>query len=287
MSKRRSMIVRGHRLVSMRRQCELLRVNRSTVYYESRLDDSDAVRLMRLIDEQHLKTPFFGSRQMAHWLSERAGYAINRKRVQRLMQIMELRAIAPRPSTSKRNPQHKTYPYLLRGVEVLRANHVWAADITYVPMARGFAYLMAIIDWHTRMVLAWRLSNALDVSFCIEALDEAIARWGTPDIFNTDQGTQFTSEAWIDRLKTSGIEISMDGRGRCLDNVFVERLWRTVKYEEVHLRAYEDLHDAREHLRRYFAFYNDERPHAAHGGWTPSAAYEDSLRQQHGLAKVA
>lgn len=287
MNKRRSMIVRGHRLVSMRRQCELLRVNRSTVYYESRLDDSDAVRLMRLIDEQHLKTPFFGSRQMAHWLSERQGYAINRKRVQRLMQIMEVCAIAPRPSTSKRNPQHKTYPYLLRGVEVQRANHVWAADITYLPMARGFAYLVAIIDWHTRMVLAWRLSNALDVSFCVEALDEAIARWGTPDIFNTDQGTQFTSETWIERLKASGIEISMDGRGRCLDNVFVERLWRTVKYEEVHLRAYEDLQDAREHLRRYFAFYNDERPHAAHGGWTPSAAYEHSLGQQQGLAKVA
>jgi len=281
------MVVRGHRKVSMRRQCELLCVNRSTVYYESRLDDSDAIRLMRLIDEKHLKTPFFGSRQLAHWLSEREGYAINRKRVQRLMQIMEVRAIAPRPSTSKPHPQHKVYPYRLRGVAVTRANQVWAADITYLPMARGFGYLMAIIDWHTRMVLAWRLSNALDARFCTEALDEAITRWGAPEIFNTDQGTQFTSDAWIERLKTNGIEISMDGRGRCFDNIFIERLWRTVKHEEVYLHAYEDLGDAREHLKRYFDFYNDERPHRAHGGWSPSAAYHQSLQEQYGVAKVA
>jgi putative transposase len=287
MRARRSMVVRGHRKVSMRRQCELLCVNRSTVYYESRLDDSDAIRLMQLIDEQHLKTPFFGSRQMAHWLSEREGYAINRKRVQRLMQIMEVRAIAPRPSTSKPHPQHKVYPYRLRGIEVTRANQAWAADITYLPMARGFGYLMAIIDWHTRMVLAWRLSNALDARFCTEALDEALARWGAPEIFNTDQGTQFTSDAWIERLKTNGIEISMDGRGRCFDNIFIERLWRTVKHEEVYLHAYEDLGDAREHLKRYFEFYNDERPHRAHGGWSPSAAYHQSLQEQYGVAKVA
>jgi putative transposase len=281
------MILRDHRRLSVRRQCELLSVNRSTVYYESRLDDSEAIRLMRLIDEQHLKTPFFGSRQMAHWLSEREGYPINRKRVQRLMQIMELRAIAPRPSTSKRHPQHKVYPYLLRGVAVTRANQIWAADITYLPMARGFGYLVAIIDWHTRMVLAWRLSNALDARFCVEALDEAMARWGAPEIFNTDQGTQFTSEPWTERLKTNGIEISMDGRGRCFDNIFVERLWRTVKYEEVYLHAYEDLREARERLKGYFDFYNDERPHRAPGGATPSAAYYESLQEQYGVTRVA
>jgi putative transposase len=271
------MIVRGHQSVSVRRQCELLSVNRSTAYYESRLDDSDAIRLMRLIDEQHLKTPFFGSRQMAHWLSRCEGYPINRKRVQRLMQIMELRAIAPRPSTSRPHPKHKVYPYLLRGVEVTRANQVWAADITYVPMARGYGYLVAIIDWYTRMVLGWRLSNSLDTRFCVEALNDALAQWYPPDIFNTDQGTQFTAEAWIERLKTNHIAISMDGRGRYLDNVFVERLWRTVKYEEIYLRAYVDLREAREHLARYFAFYNNERPHAAHGGSTPAAAYKHSL----------
>ncbi len=169
------------------------------------------------------------------------------------------------------------YPYLLRGVAVTRANQVWAADITYIPMARGFAYLVAIIDWYSRSVLTWRLSNTLDASFCVDALDEALRRWGTPETFNTDQGAQFTSEAWIDKLKTAGVAISMDGKGRCLDNIFVERLWRTVKYEEVYLHAYDDLVEAREHLRRYFAFYNDERPHQAHSGLAPSAAYYTSL----------
>jgi putative transposase len=283
------MIVRGHYRVSVRRQCELLKVNRSTIYYEQRDSEreADAVRLMAVIDRQHLKTPFFGSRQMAHWLTEREGYAINRKRVQRLMRVMGLEAIAPGPSTTRRHPEHKVYPYLLRGVDVGRANQVWAADITYLPMARGFGYLVAIIDWHTRMVLAWRLSNALDTSFCVEALDEALQRYGAPQIFNTDQGTQFTSAPWIERLEREQIQISMDGRGRCLDNVFVERLWRTVKYEEVYLRAYDDLHDARQHLSEYFAFYNDERPHRAHDGWTPSAAYQQSLELQHGLARAA
>lgn len=281
------MILRNHRSLSVRRQCDLLRVNRSTLYYESRLDDSEAIGLMRLIDEQHLRTPFFGSRQMAHWLSERLGFAINRKRVQRLMQIMDLKAIAPRPSTSRRNPEHRVYPYLLRDVAVTRANQVWAADITYVPMARGYAYLVAIMDWHTRMVLAWRLSNGLDAASCVEALDDALDRWGTPEIFNTDQGTQFTSETWIARLAGNGIRISMDGRRRCLDNVFVERLWRTLKYEEVYLNAYDDLRDGRERLKSYFAFYNDERPHRAHGGWPPAAAYHHSLDLQYGLTRVA
>jgi len=281
------MILEHHQKLSVRRQCALLRVHRSTRYYKSRLDDREAVWLMRLIDHQHLQTPFYGSRQMAHCLSELVGHPINRKRVQRLMQIMELRAIAPRPSTSKRNPDHKVYPYLLRDVEVTRANHVWAADITYVPMARGFAYLVAIIDWYTRMVLAWRLSNGLDTAFCVEALDEALARWGTPEIFNTDQGTQFTSESWIATLKGRGIRISMDGRRRCLDNVFVERLWRTLKYEEVYLNAYDDLRDARERLKSYFAFYNDERPHRAHRGLPPSAAYHDSLHEQYAVTCLA
>jgi len=287
MRTRLGMVGRGQGRPSVRRQCKLLSVNRSTVYYEEHLDDSEAIRLMQLIDQQHLETPFFGSRQMAHWLSKREGYPINRKRVQRLMQIMEVRATAPRPSTSKRHPQHKIYPYLLRGVEVKRANQVWAADITYLPMARGFGYLVAIIDWYARMVLAWRLSNSLDTSFCTEALDDALEHWGVPEMFNTDQGVQFTSEAWIERLKANRIEISMDGRGRCMDNVFVERLWRTVKYEEVYLHAYEDLAAARRHLQRYFAFYNEERPHRAHAGCTPSVAYQHSLQQQHGVAKAS
>lgn len=272
------MIRRDHQL-STRRQCGLLSLHRSSVYYEPRPAPTDDLELMRLIDEEYTRHPFYGSRQLTLWLRGQ-GREINRKRVQRLMRQMGLEAIAPGPSTSRPHPQHKVYPYLLRGVEVNRANQVWATDITYIPMARGFAYLVAIIDWHTRMVLSWRLSNTFDASFCVDALEEALRRWGTPEVFNTDQGAQFTAEAWIDVLKAHEIKISMDGKGRCIDNIFVERLWRTVKYEEVYLHAYDDLVDARAHLRTYFGFYNDERPHQAHGGRPPSAAYYASLAEQ-------
>jgi putative transposase len=283
---RRAMITRDHQKLSVRRQCQLLRLHRSSVYYQPAAALPEDLELMRLLDEEYTRHPFYGSRQLTRWLKEQ-GYEVNRKRVQRLMRLMGLEGIVPRPSTSRLHPGHKVYPYLLRGVEVTRANQVWAADITYLPMAHGFAYLVAIIDWYSRTVLAWRLSNTLDASFCVGALDEALRCWGTPDIFNTDQGAQFTAEDLTDVLKAHGVQISMDGKGRCRDNIFVERLWRTVKYEEVYLHAYQDLVEAREHLRRYFAFYNNERPHQAHGGLPPSAAYYSSLTDQLAVAEAA
>jgi putative transposase len=279
------MIVCDHPL-STRRQCELLLLHRSTVYYQPRPAPTDDLVMMRLIDEEYTRHPFYGSRQLTLWLKGQ-GHKINRKRVQRLMRLMGLEALVPGPSTSRPHPEHKVYPYLLRGVVVNRANQVWASDITYIPMAHGFAYLVAIIDWHSRAVLSWRLSNTLDVSFCVEALEEALRRWGTPEIFNTDQGAQFTAEAWTKELKERGIQISMDGKGRCLDNIFVERLWRTVKYEEVYLRAYDGLVEARAHLGRYFRFYNHERPHRVHDGNPPAMAYNASLAQQRAVKKAA
>jgi putative transposase len=280
------MIERDHDKLSIRQQCQLLGLHRRNVYYQPRPDPAEDLELMRLIDEEYTRHPFYGSRQLTRWLKGK-DRNVNRKRVQRLMRLMGLVALAPGPSTSRPHPAHKVYPYLLRGVEVTRANQVWAADITYLPMAHGFCYLVAIIDWYSRTVLAWRLSNTLDASFCVDALDEALRRWGTPEIFNTDQGAQFTAEVWTDTLKASGVAISMDGKGRCLDNVFVERLWRTVKYEDVYLHAYVDLVDAREHLQRYFAFYNDERPHQALGLLAPSAAYYASLAQLYAVDKAA
>ena len=278
--------MRDHEKLSVRRQCRVLGLHRSTVYYEPRPEPAGDVELMRLIDEEYTRHPFYGSRQLTRWLNEQ-GHDVNRKRVQRLMRITGIEGLAPGPSTSRPHPQHKVYPYLLRRVEVTRANQVWAADITYIPMARGFCYLVAIIDWCSRSVLAWRLSNTLDANFCVDALDEALRRWGAPEIMNTDQGAQFTGKNWIDRVKASGAAISMDGKGRCLDNIFVERLWRTVKYEEVYLHAYVDLVEARDGLRRYFGFYNDERPHQALGGLAPSAAYYASLAVAHAVDKAA
>jgi len=278
--------VRGHEKLSVRRQCEILGLHRSTVYYEPRPRQAGDLELMRLLDEEYTRHPFYGSRQLTRWLKEQ-GHDVNRKRVQRLMRIMGIEGLAPGPSTSRPHPEHKVYPYLLRGVEVTRANQVWATDITYIPMARGFCYLVAIIDWYSRTVLGWRLSNTLDASFCVDALDEALCRWGAPEIVNTDQGAQFTGNDWIDRVKQSGAAISMDGKGRCRDNIFVERLWRTVKYEEVYLHAYDDLIAARDGLRRYFAFYNDERPHQALDGLAPSAAYYASLLGEHVMTKAA
>ena len=228
----------------VRRQCALLNLARSGVYRPKPVIGADDLALMRRIDELHLELPFYGSRRMTFELNKEVR-GVNRKRVQRLMRMMGIEALVPRPGTSKPAPGHKIYPYLLRGLAIAEPNHVWAADITYIPMARGFLYLVAIIDWASRAVLAWRLSNTIDRRFCVEALEEALERYGKPKIFNTDQGAQFTSAAFTDPLEKAGVAISMDGRGRFMDNIFIERLWRSIKYEEVHLKAYADGREAR------------------------------------------
>jgi putative transposase len=264
--------------LSVRRQCELLRVSRSGLYYEPEPTTPEQLALMRRIDELHLKYPFYGSRKLADALRSE-GNEVNRKRVQRLMRLMGLEAMAPKPRTSEPHPEHVVYPYLLRGLKIGRVNQVWATDITYIPMQTGFAYLVAIMDWYSRRVLSWRLSNTLDSSFCVEALEEALACFGRPEIFNTDQGAQFTAEAFTTPLRERGIAISMDGKGRCLDNVFVERLWRSLKYEEVYLHAYDDMAQARAGIGRYFGFYNGERAHQALGYQTPAAFYAGEARK--------
>ena len=266
------MIETEHPKLSVVRQCELLELPRSTYYHQPKPPKKGDLALMRLIDETYLAFPFFGSRQMTRWL-QREGHEVNRKRVRRLMRLMGLMAIYRRPSLSKKAPAHRIYPYLLRELEVERANQVWATDITYIPVRGGFVYLCAVIDWHTRMVLAWELSNTLDASFCVRAVQRAMEVYGTPEIFNTDQGCQFTSAEFTQPLLAAGVRLSMDGKGRCLDNVFVERLWRSVKYEEVYLRRYETLVEAHAHLDAYFRFYNDRRPHSAHGRQTPAEVY--------------
>ena len=263
--------------VSVRRQCEILALNRSSLYYESVGIDPEELELMRRIDELHLKYPFFGSRRISQELRTQ-GLVVNRKRVQRLMRIMDLEGVAPKPNTSRPAPEHPVFPYLLRTLTVSRPNQVWAADITYIPLARGFAYLVAIMDWYSRRVLAWRLSNSLDTAFCVEAVEDALARFGQPEIFNTDQGSQFTAEDFTQVLRSRGIKISMDGKGRCLDNVFVERLWRSLKYEEVYLNDYDNLVEARSGIGHYFAFYNDRRPHQALGYQTPAGFFDGLLR---------
>ncbi len=278
MSERRAQIHTEHGL-SKTRRCELLGVARSTAYYRRELVSEDDLVVMRLIDEIHLRLPFYGSRRIRDELEEH-GHTVNRKRVQRLMRLMDLRALYPRRRTSQPGKGHKIYPYLLRDLAIERANQVWATDICYLPMSKGFMYLVAIMDWHTRKVLSWRVSNTLDTDFCIEALEEALQRYGAPDIFNTDQGSQFTSEAFTDVLKDHGINISMDGKGRWVDNVFVERLWRSVKYEDVYLRAYETPTELRAGLERYFEFYNTKRRHSALDRRTPDAVYFEQATQE-------
>jgi len=249
----------------------LLDISRSGLYYQPKGISEEDLTLMKLIDRQYLATPFYGSRKVAAWLKSQ-NYSVNRKRVRRLMRIMGLKAIYRRPRTSKPASGHKIYPYLLGGMKITRPNQVWAADITYIPMARGFLYLIAIIDWYSRYVLSWRLSNTLEAEFCIEALEEALKK-GKPDIFNTDQGAQFTSEAFTGLLEKHGVKLSMDGKGSYNDNLFIERLWRTVKYEEVYLKAYQDGREARTGLGNYFRFYNTDRPHQTHGYRTPAEVY--------------
>ena len=272
MTERRAMIDVEMPL-SIRRQSELMSVSRSSLYYVPVEPGTDDLKVMRRMDELHLKHPFFGSRRLMQML-KREGQVINRKRVQRLMQVMGLESMVPKPGTSKPSPGHPVYPYLLRNMKISRVNQVWAADITYIPMALGFAYLVAIMDWYSRRVLSWCLSNTMESTFCIEALEKALSRYGCPEIFNTDQGSQFTSDDFTSILLDRGIRISMDGKGRCIDNVFVERLWRSLKYEEVYIFAYDSVIEARGGIGRYFDFYNNERPHQALGYQTPVEFYD-------------
>jgi putative transposase len=259
--------------LSVRRQCELLGLSRSSLYYEPARETGEDLRLMRRIDEQYTACPFYGSRRMTAWLIEQ-GEEVNRKRVQRLMRVMGLEAVYPKPRLSVAGRGHKIYPYLLRGVKIERPDQVWSTDITYVAMTSGFMYLAAVIDWFSRYVIAWKLSNTLDGSFCLEMLDEAL-KGGRPEVFNTDQGVQFTAAAFTGRLESAGVAVSMDGRGRALDNVFVERLWRSVKYEDIYLRGYEAVPELYQGLGRYFIFYNNERLHQSLDYRTPAAVYRD------------
>lgn len=269
----------------MSRQCELAGVTRSVVYAPDRAAQvtEEELSLCRLIDEEYTRRPFYGSRRMVVFL-ERQGHEVNRKRVQRLMRLMGLAGMAPGPNTSRPHPQHRVYPYLLRGVAVTRPNQVWSTDITYIRLARGFAYLVAIIDWYSRKVLSWRLSNTLDAAFCVDCLEEALQCYGPPEIFNTDQGVQFTSEAFTGVLGREGIRISMDGRGRALDNIFVERLWRSLKHEDIYLKDYAGIGEVTLGLTEYFAFYNGERPHQSLSNQTPDQVYQSG---QGGGARIA
>lgn len=270
------MINRDHPDLPLVRQCQLLGISRSSVYYQPVEVDPYDLEVMGLIDRQFLVTPFYGSRRMQVWLHGQ-GHPVCRKYVQRLMQLMGIEAIYQKPNTSKPSPHHKVYPYLLRGMAITAADQVWATDITYIPMPRGFLYLVVIMDWFSRYVLSWRLSNTMDADFCVDALEAALA-FSQPRIFNSDQGSQFTSEAFTDVLLKQDVQISMDGKGRFMDNIFVERLWRSLKYEEVYLKAYDTVPEAKAGIGRWLRFYNDERPHQSMDYHTPRQIYEASRR---------
>ena len=266
------MIDRSHPRLSLRAQCALVAIGRSSIYYRPKGESPETPALMRKIDALFMKYPFHGSRQIARHLA-RDGERVGRHRVRRLMRLMGLQAIHRAPKTSKPHPEHRIYPYLLKGLAITRSNQVWCADITYIPMRRGFLYLVAIMDWATRKVLSWTLSNTMDAGFCVEALDEAMARYGKPEIFNTDQGSQFTGGEFTGRLLDAKVKISMDGRGRCMDNIFIERLWRSLKYEAVYLVEMTDGFHAERVIGDWIAFYNTERPHSTFGGRTPDEVY--------------
>ena len=273
------MVDRASSQLSVSRQSVLLGVSRGSVYYTPQGESDFNLRLMRVMDEQYLSAPWYGSRQMARAL-RRMGYGVGRKRVRRLMRVMGLRSLAPGPNTSRRAPAHPVYPYLLRELSIDRPDQVWCADVTYIPMARGFLYLVAVMDWHSRCVLAWKLSTTQDTDFCLEALHDALDHQDPPEIFNTDQGSQFTSRDWTQALKTAGVQISMDGKGRWLDNVFIERLWRSLKQECVYLNAFDSMRDASAQIGRWIAYYNRARPHSSLGGRTPFEAYMQPLLRQ-------
>jgi putative transposase len=272
------MIDREH-LLPVACQAELLQISRSSVYYTPKPVSAADLELMREIDRLHLDFPFAGARMLRHFL-RRTGYKVGRRHVATLMRLMGIEALYRKRSTSRRTPEHPVFPYLLRNVAIERPNHVWCADITYIPMRQGFLYLFAVLDWATRKVLAWRLSNSLTTDFCVDAVEEAIALYGLPEIFNTDQGSQFTDKDFVELLKDHEIQISMDGKGAWRDNVFVERFWRSIKYEEVYLRAYESASEAKSSLGRYITFYNEQRPHSSLDGDTPDAVYFNSPAAQ-------
>jgi putative transposase len=275
-AERRALVEREHRALPVSQQCRLLAVSRSAVYRKPAEVSAEDLAIMALIDRQYLARPYYGSRRMAAWLATQ-GHVVNRKRVQRLMRLLGLVAIYQRPNTSKAAAAHKVYPYLLGGLAIERVNQVWCSDVTYIPMAKGFLYLVVIMDWVSRAVLAWRLSNTLGTDFCVEALEEALVRYGRPEIFNTDQGSQFTSDDFTSTLKDHGVMISMDGKGRCMDNIFVERLWRSLKYEEVYLHAYATVAEAKAGIGAWLSFYNEERQHQSLGYRTPRQIYEEGL----------
>ena len=276
---RRSKLDREHPDLSVRRQCAMLGVARSSVYRKPAPANDNDLAMMRRIDALHTAHPLLGSRRIARMLGE-GGSPINRKRVRRLMRVMGIEALGPKPRTSQPAPGHKIYPYLLRDMTIERPNQVWAADITYLPIGRGFLYLVAVIDWASRAVLAWRLSNSMDASFCVAALEDALAKYGKPEIFNTDQGSQFTSADFTSVLSQAGVRISMDGRGRWMDNVFIERVWRSLKYEDIYLKGYADGREAKAGIGEYFAFYNERRLHQALGYRAPMAVWRDDAARQ-------
>jgi len=272
------MIEPDHSQLSIMRQCALLELPRAS-YYRNAVgaeESAENLNFMRLIDEDYTRHPFFGSRKMRDYL-RRLGHKVNRKRVRRLMRKMGIKSVAPSPNTSKPSPEHKVYPYLLNGLDIGRANQVWCTDITYIRLEGGFVYLVAVMDWYSRKVLSWEVSPSMDESFCVSALERALRLYPTPEIFNTDQGSQFTGKAFTGVLKKHEIRISMDGKGRCMDNIFIERLWRSVKYEEVYLNDYATTEDLRKGLRKYFHFYNTERPHQTFNGATPLEVYKESI----------
>jgi putative transposase len=275
-AERHAMVERENPVLPISQQCRLLAVSRAAVYRQPAEVSAEDLAIMALIDRQYLARPYYGSRRMVAWLATQ-GHAVNRKRVQRLMRLLGLVAIYQRPNTSKPAAAHKVYPYLLGGLAIERANQVWCSDVTYIPMAKGFLYLVVIMDWASRAVLTWRLSNTLGADFCVEALEEALSRYGRPEIFNTDQGSQFTSDDFTGTLKQHGVTISMDGKGRCMDNIFVERLWRSLKYEEVYLNAYASVAEAKTGIGAWLSFYNEERQHQSLGYRTPRQIYEESL----------
>ena len=276
--RRKALVEKGHANgLSIGRQCDLLLISRSSYYYEATGESLFNLELMRLIDEQFLETPWYGARQMARHL-RRQGYGVSRKRIGRLMRKMGLSAIYQKPNTSKPHPEHTIYPYLLRGMAIDKPNKVWCADITYIPMRRGFLYLVAIMDWYSRKVLAWRLSNSLDADFCIAALEDALMNYGIPEIFNTDQGSQFTSYPFTQVLKDAQIKISMDGKGRWMDNIMIERLWRSLKYECVYLNAFEVGSETRQGIGKWINFYNERRPHSSLDDYTPDEVYWQKSR---------
>jgi putative transposase len=277
-AEKRAWIEMDHPSISIREQCELLNVHRSNIYYEPRTESEENLHIMRIMDQEHLKHPFKGRRQMTSYL-RREGFEVNHKRVDRLMKLMGIEALAPKPRTTLSRRDHKVFPYLLRHLSIERPDHVWCSDITYIPLHQGYLYLCAVMDWYSRFVLAWRLSNSLDTTLVMEALEAAL-EYGRPQIFNTDQGSQYTSLAFTGRLIEEGIDISMDGRGRAIDNVFIERLWRTVKYEEVYLKEYESGAETYSSLEQYFKYYNFERSHQSLGDATPRETYSSKPAKQ-------